>query len=88
MPATEIRNCTLVYDDRTGNLTVYDRHGAQLLQLKLPHGGDGTMRRVRPGYDSDNYWLGVKPADCCVTEKWKFPFIWDEGQNPKYLTKT
>ena len=58
--------CVLLYDERTGTLSLETRKGQRVLMLKVP-AGDTTMKRafiaLKEGEDCDNFWIIVKPSD-------------------------
>jgi hypothetical protein len=60
--------CYLEIDKQTYSATIVGRHGERLLQIKFEASTFHTMTRVEPGYDADNYWLGIKPSDRAVFE--------------------
>ena len=60
-----IPNCVFTYDNATHVVEVTYR-GARVIQIKLEGSATGTMTRVVPGEDADNYWIGIKPSDAAV----------------------
>lgn len=59
--------CYLEYDKSTSTVTL--RHAkTQTIQMmiKLENSGVGTMERVTPDQDCDNFWIAIKPADSVV----------------------
>jgi len=61
--------CYLNYDADTGvvELTAA-KTGCSLMKLKLEDSAKGTMDRIHPSFDCDNFWIGVKPADADVAK--------------------
>lgn len=60
----EIHGCTLRFDLATNTVTICHRkNGTNLMQIKLESGSEGTMARITPEQDCDNFWIGLKPAD-------------------------
>ena len=60
--------CWLEFDERTSTVTL--RHAkTQTIQMKikLEACATGTMSRVVPEEDCDNWWIAFKPADSVVT---------------------
>lgn len=56
--------CYLEFDESTNVVTIrHATHKTIQMMIKLEAGSEGTMKRVVPMEDCDNFWLGVKPSD-------------------------
>lgn len=63
----EIKNCVLTYDARTETVTIrHSRYNTILMKIKLESAATGTMERITPEQDCDNFWIGIKPADSVI----------------------
>lgn len=61
--------CYLDFDEHSSTVTiVHAKTGCTQLKIKLEKSSSGTMKRVVPDEDCDNYWIAVKPADSVVFE--------------------
>jgi len=59
--------CYMEYDEVTTTVTMrHAKTNTIQLMLKLDCSGLGTMTRIVPDEDCDNFWLGVKPTDRLV----------------------
>lgn len=59
--------CYLEFDERTSTVTiVHAKTGCTQMKIKLESSASGTMSRVSPNEDCDNFWIAVKPADSVV----------------------
>lgn len=61
------QTCRMEYDTVTDVVTLRNvKNNTIQMMIKLEECAAGTMKRLNPFEDADNYWLGVKPADSVV----------------------
>lgn len=59
--------CVLDFDEKSDTVTIlHGKTGCIQMIIRLEAAGVGTMTRITPDTDCDNYWIGVKPADSVV----------------------
>lgn len=59
--------CSMEYDTKTNVVTLRNvKTKTVQMMIKLEACAAGTMDRLDPSEDADNYWIGVKPADSAV----------------------
>lgn len=59
--------CFLEFDERTSVVTLrHAKTGTIQMVIKLESGSEGTMTRIVPEADCDNFWMAVKPTDSVV----------------------
>lgn len=61
--------CYMDFDKRTHTVTLrHAKTNTIQMILKLEAGMSGTMERLTPMEDCDNFWIALKPADSTVFE--------------------
>ena len=61
--------CYLEFDERTSVVTMrHAKTNTIQMTVKLEAGATGTMGRLSPDVDCDNWWIAFKPADSVVVD--------------------